>query len=467
MGFRAACGPVIRTVLFVAYGLFFAVGILLLALGAYYYSQIESADQNIAGAIGIIGLFMMLVAAIAAYSAHGQHQATMAIVFIVDIALFFGLVACCIIGYILAMGINDPIEQAVVNVYKPTIFKIAQWDIVVLSLNLVGDKAAPKTCRTLHDALKTSKTQSWNNTAWSAHNEREFAGNCTKSQEMLSKHIGDTCKQCWMDVEDQVISNIKEGIWPAALFSCFLLAFALCATLYNCYVLETGKETEYLDEDSNGIPHKEIGIIFAGGVTLFGLLAFIFGIIQYMDLTDPAVCPSGDCTNWAVMGIIFVGAIFLILGLLHLTAMFVGHVTGRLILRVVNIVYMVMTLVLLIATIFLLLVAGAITSVTTEYDLHFATIRKNVEHATPHYCKMGGVEGGLPLSDEACKEKIKEDTKSQIKTLAIVLTFLNVGVMVVIYVTLEAIMIWRDDPDGGGDGGDDDDYDYDYEGEEE
>lgn len=57
---------------------------------------------------------------------------------------------------------------------------------------------------------------------------------------------------------------------------------------------------------------------------------------------------------------------------------FLGTI-GRLMLRIVNLIYMVMTLLLLVFTLFFALIAGAIDSINTEYDLNFAEIRKSVE----------------------------------------------------------------------------------------
>lgn len=568
---RDALAPMITMVLYVAYGVMAAFGILFCILGGYYFSEIESSDSGIAAAVGICGLFMIAIAGIAIFAANTANKIIMGVVLIIDIALFFALVSACIIGYILAMSVEDPIEEAVVKVYEPTSYKINQWSTVLKSLEGKDSLAGPATCKTLHDALKFAKKRSEgytgpanpcqpnlfnakclasattkltevlytnvnqtqescalacarrvkgysvvgvqgqkcscgsmptgnsvsgmckdatyssdNNcghqdcgnssyvyvipyscgtgdlppppsTVFKDNEEKTFAGNCTLTDIHLGHTVAKGCVQCWKDFELYLIDKIKANLWPVTFFAISLLVITIAAMILNAYVMETGASMEDEDDEegeSNGIPLKIPGLVLAGIEALFGLLLLIFGIVANSELTDDATCAAGDveCTNFAVIMVCVMGAIFFVAGIVHVVSLVLGGTIGRLMLRIVNLIYMVMTLLLLVFTLFFALIAGAIDSINTEYDLNFAEIRKSVEKAKPGYCTLAN---GNPMSDYECKHQIMNDTKGDLRVLAVILSIANMGMLVVLYITLQAVIMWH-----GGVAQDDGEDDY-------
>ena len=83
---------------------------------------------------------------------------------------------------------------------------------------------------------------------------------------------------------------------------------------------------------------KLIALLLTLIVGLFGLLLTIFGIVAYIDLSDGSHCTKDtDCTNWAVVGIIVMGAFFFLLAVLNAAGVLLGGFIGKHIVRIVTV----------------------------------------------------------------------------------------------------------------------------------
>lgn len=59
------------------------------------------------------------------------------------------------------------------------------------------------------------------------------------------------------------------------------------------------------------------------------------------------------------------------------------------------------------------------------------------------------------MSDYECKHQIMNDTKGDLRVLAVILSIANMGMLVVLYITLQAVIMWH-----GGVAQDDGEDDY-------
>jgi len=446
--------PIIDLLLYITYAVYVVFGLGIICMGVVYYSQIDGAEPTVAIVCGCAGFFMVIVGAAAIFGTNKHNWLVMLVVLLVDVALFCALICGCMVAYVIAFRVSDPIEKAVKEAFKTQKAKENAWAGVIQSF----DHGGPAICKTFQTELTELKVKEID--------RKFYAGNCSKVYELGATPQAridlipenKNCLKCWIEFEFFTTEEIKTHIKPAC-YAVFGTFFAVVITIcLNMYMMETcNPDEEDDDEDAadkwtpDGIP-KIISLVVTGLVMLMGLLLFIMGIFAHITLTEDPTCSSVDvesaCTNWAVVGVIILGAFFFLLGGLNVAAVLIGGFLGKLFMLISTIAMFVLSLVLLIVGMCFALIAGAITSINEQYDLNFEKVRAqaNSHDSTKSICPS-------ELSDEACKVKLQERTEDAFTTIAWILLFTCIGFLFTMFVTLQAVKIFLEDDD------DDDDDD--------
>jgi len=281
--------------------------------------------------------------------------------------------------------------------------------------------------------------------------DSEAAGNCTKIHDVLGSGTEYECKNCWADWQTYQVTQIKGNMWPATIAIWALFLFVVILVCLNNVMIATDEGESW--EGVDGIM-KIVGFVFNGLVLLMGLLTMIGGIVAHVDLSDG--CPDGkDCSNWAVYGVITLGIFFFLIAIMSVVGLVLGNAIGKLLIRVADLIFVLMSLLLMMMGIGFVIVAGAMDDINAKYNDNFDTVRAQYESENPGYC--GTAATGL-LSNADCRTKIKTDAESKMTTIAIILGIVCFSFIFIIYLTFQAVFIYKN-----GDGDDDDDDDDDDE----
>jgi len=281
--------------------------------------------------------------------------------------------------------------------------------------------------------------------------DNQAAGNCTMIRDVLGSGTEYECKNCWADWQNYKVTQIKGNMWPATIAIWALFLFVVILVCINNVMIATDDGESW--EGVEGIL-KIVGFVFNGLVLLMGMLTMIGGIVAHVDLTDG--CPAGgDCSNWAVYGVITLGIFFFLIAIMSVVGLVLGNAIGKLLIRVADLIFVLMSLLLMMMGIGFVIVAGAMDDINAKYNDNFDTVRAQYESENPGYC--GTAATGL-LSNADCRTKIKADAESKMTTIAIILGIVCFSFIFIIYLTFQAVFIYKN-----GDGDDDDDDDDDDE----
>ena len=443
MGLLDMLAPIINLLMLITYAVFTLFGLLICIVGVAYMSEIVGADKTAAGICIAAGLFMMLVGAAAVFATLKKNWLVMFIVLIIDVVLFVALLAACMVAYVISHQVRDPIKAGVDEAFATVELRQQGWAAVKESGSVVE---CNEFAATLAEAGNVKLI------AAAATDEASLAGNCTATSVEINHAAAKLCEHCWMQYKKFTIDKIKSHLWPATYATFSLFLFVVISCMLNVYMIDNcDPDDEDDDEDAadKWLPDgnvKLISLLLTAIVGLFGLLLMIFGIIAHSELSGGA-CPAGkDCTNWAVVGIIVLGTFFFLLAGLNVAAVMLGGFIGKNIMRILTIVWVVLAFILLLVGIAFALVAGAISSINEEYDLNFAKVREQANQQDATLCPKA-------MTDAECKNKLKTKTEGSFNTIAIVLGITCAGFVFVLYVTLQAVKIFRadegdDDEDG-------------------
>jgi hypothetical protein len=275
----------------------------------------------------------------------------------------------------------------------------------------------------------------------------QFMGNCTMVGEYFDAAMEIRCNECWDHWQYKVVDEVKGNLWPATFTVFALFLFMVILVCINYYLIDNS------DDEGSFSPSgifKILAFVFNGVVMFFGLIVVIIGVYVLLDLTDEANCPAGqDCTNSAVVGLIVVGIFILLCAIVSLVAVILGSIIGLMLLRISNLVFLVLALLLLIVGIGFAIIAGAMDSVNKQYEDQFDDVRRQYESEDPTVC--------AGMDDEKCKQKIMSMAASNNVVIAVVLGIICFSFLFIMFLTLEAFYIYKGgDGDDGDDDGDDD-----------
>jgi hypothetical protein len=117
MAFRDFGAPLIQMILFVIYGIYVFFGLVLLASGIYYISQVDGANSFAATVCVACGFFMLLVGGLAIFGNVKKNGLVMVVVLLIDVGLFVILLAAMMVAVAVTNEIKDPVSKAVHETY--------------------------------------------------------------------------------------------------------------------------------------------------------------------------------------------------------------------------------------------------------------------------------------------------------------------------------------------------------------
>ena len=117
MAIRDALAPIIQLLLFILYGIYIFLGLILMIAGIYYVSQIEGANTFAAVVCIMCGFFMLIVGALAIFGNLKKNALIFAVVLLIDVALFVLLLSAMMVGMAIVNEVNDPVAKAVNEAY--------------------------------------------------------------------------------------------------------------------------------------------------------------------------------------------------------------------------------------------------------------------------------------------------------------------------------------------------------------
>jgi len=446
MGLLDMLAPIINLLMLITYAVYVLFGLLICVIGVAYISEISGADKTAAGVCIACGFFMMLVGAAAVFATLKKNWLIMAVVLLVDVALFCALLAACMVGFVVANEVRDPVKKGVDEAFATILLKQNGWDGVKETFAHGG----PERCKEFSKLLGETANKKIISDA--KKDEKYYAGNCTAVHVKIDHATASVCEHCWLDFKSYTITKIKDHLWPATYTVGSLFLFVVISICLNIFMIDNcDPDEEDDDEDAadKWLPQgmtKMASLILTGIVGLFGLLLTIFGAVAYNELSGNDCPANTDCTNWAVVGIIVLGLFFFLLAGLNVAAVMLGGFIGKNIMRILTLVWVVLAFVLLICGICFALVAGAITSINEQYDLNFEKVREQANQADDTICPTS-------MKTAECKAKIKKKTEDAFEMISIVLGIACAGFVFVMYVTLQAVKIFKadegdDDEDG-------------------
>ena len=176
MGIVDALAPVIQLLLYIAYGFYSFLGLVLLGGGIYYLSSVTDANTFAGTVCCGCGFLMVLVGAGAIYANLNKIWLIMAIILFIDVFLLVLLLAAMMVGMAIINEVTDPVSKAVFEAYcdKPgegsdycvrvggwtpdndgiRVRQLA-WDGVV---NLIGS-GAPGSCKAFDSSMRDEPFQ--------------------------------------------------------------------------------------------------------------------------------------------------------------------------------------------------------------------------------------------------------------------------------------------------------------------
>ena len=153
MGVLETLKPIIKMVMQVMYAVYFAVGLAMFCIGAYYYATITDPSASIFLACTVVGFVMIFCGGTAIWATLKENDVVMGICLFVNLVLFITLLGATIVALFIVNDVEDPVEHAVTKVYttssKSTEARQTGWSIVVQSI----PRGAPIACKQLRDSI--------------------------------------------------------------------------------------------------------------------------------------------------------------------------------------------------------------------------------------------------------------------------------------------------------------------------
>eukprot|EP01051_Picozoa_sp_SAG22_P005244 SAG22_NODE_305_length_12688_cov_24.723330_2_plen_504_part_00 len=483
MGIREMLEPIIRLILFVAYGVYVLCGVFLLVAGVYYFAQITGANDFAAAVCCGAGATMLLLGGLGMFANLNRNGNLLFVKFVLDLVLFVALVGALMVSMAILNEVSDPVSKAVYEAYcdepnldsdycvrpggwKPDnvglIFRVSMWPAIV---KLFGN-GAPAQCDAFNTGLIAQElagdstvdaSASWQSiggtvvlgTCTSVDDctvDSEAAGNCTFILETQGPGRYAQCKSCWHAWQEFKIDKAKEHIWPATYSVWGLFGFMIILVALNVIMLEQQPgEDETKWKPVGTLSRITLGV--NGLVFIFGALVMGLGIYAHTELSDN--CPlTKECNNWAVVGIIVIGIFFMLTCLFSIVGLVIGSIIGKMMVRITDLVFLVLGFWLMVFGIGFTIVAGGMNDINTTYDDNFSDIRDQYDQQFPGLC-----DG---LDDPQCRAVIKSKVEGAIQIVAIVVGGVVFAMVFFIFLTYQAFHIYR-----GAVGGDSDELDED------
>ena len=125
-------------ILYISYGLYVAIGIILLAVTIFYVSEIDGTSDFLKFGLGISSFSMLFVGGVALFATFKQMWPILAVVELINVALFGLILAAMVISFCLAMDMSDPVRDSVDRSWELTRWKEDLWATRYCSRHVVS-----------------------------------------------------------------------------------------------------------------------------------------------------------------------------------------------------------------------------------------------------------------------------------------------------------------------------------------
>lgn len=461
--------------MYVMYGVYALLGVVLIVVGIA--AMTKKLMQTFCVGLIIVGVAMLFVGAGSVYVTMQKMWFVMAIIFLIDVALFLGLFSTAVTALFISVGGGDPVDY-IFDKYWDDVRSydgsLKDQGSCYLSqdtdLSVDGETGQWPQCEALYGNGDVEISE----TCWDA--VYGYAGNCTELLELMTAGTYDDsgcdgntmtyelCTSCSYECKSNFVDNTKANMEPAAIASLAIFFYFVITAALNSFCLHLEEENEDGEEEFGitGI-WKILVLVFNGIVALLGLVIVVVGIIVLIKTnSDCPLEPQAECPTTAILMLIIVGASVLVTAGFVIAGMFM-HM--QILIVVANLVFTVLCLALLLITCGVGLAAGVLGEASTQYDDNWEEARDNIrliDEETELFCLVDsddctkesyGVEA-CEKGKAACIEEIEDKVEEYASTFSIVGIVVSVFMVVIMYFTYLSIKIWRAD-----DGDDDDDDD--------
>ena len=499
MGLSEICNTLVETFLLPLYGVYALLGLILLIAGIFFATDEASQDFVTFGTL-IAGGFMLVTGGAGGFASFKKIWPLMAIVELVNIALFIVLIAAMMVALILGSGTKDPNAKLWQTVYgmDPVEASSAQGTLVgIIGTNKNGYTTKQINAQLLSRAVQYTQycsksdvkavvdgCKDFKATNPSSATAKEIFGNCSSS---VTGKTGTqatamaACNDCADACMKQQIQLAADNMQTLVIVVFATFGFLTVDIMWNNMLLSG----HIGDGDWDGLK-GQIGLFLNGLIAILGFALLILAAVSAADATDEANCPTqkdkGACVGSTVYGLLAVGVFLFIVGGITAGSVFKNIKQG---VRFANLFLALLALIMLIMGIFVAIVSGAMEDVNKKYDDNFQKLKNAANTAASQAketapCPDAKVNGCLKGKScaapadpppkiisaadttknaayavavgqdvAACKAKLQEDMRSSMTSLGIFSMIVLLYMLVVIYASQKAVGVWRkgDDSD--------------------
>lgn len=187
---------------------------------------------------------------------------------------------------------------------------------------------------------------------------------------------------------------------------------------------------------------RQVSVTWNIMVSLCGMLMASLALYGQMRINDECP-PDTSCDNWAAKGVGFVGIALFWTGIVGI----IGAVKQlRMLLVLVNFIYLGLALCLFVAGVALAVVAGSVDTVNSKAEKHFPELKAQFEQKDPSFCQTVNEAGAVvPMTNPECRAKIAERVEESIFVVAVVAGSIALFFGIVIFGTYHMIHVMRKD----------------------
>ena len=231
--------------------------------------------------------------------------------------------------------------------------------------------------------------------------EAGFCGAQAASNGVSQAELFHACQDCNEDCKVRFIQAIEEDLYPVSIFAFVLCGFIVVTFVWNSFVVL--EHATRRDADGKTFPRPITGIwalgsyIVNGLVCAFGLILLVIGLVMVDtasdDCSQQGLTGEDSCsTSASAVAVLVLGALVSISSVLALLGVW-KTATGQPswlwvnLLRIVQIAYAGLGMLLLAAAIIFSLSSGALQSVEERYLSNWREIRAHLDEIEPEYCR--------------------------------------------------------------------------------
>lgn len=407
MTFVDTLAPIIKLVMYVAYGLYVVLGVVMVAIAIA--ALVKKITTTVALGICIAGVAMIIVGSGSFYFVWNENWLPLMIIQLINFVLFFSILATGITAYLIAKGYSDPIQATFDGFFDEWREDVDGYNKefgICYTFAEENDGEDWEDCRTLYflntDCTVDDIDGQLDDTQdiWDDH--LYYMGDCEEYQTQLDTDGTpaegllyvewattecetafeasnyEQCKLCFDECEENLVAITKDQSQTIAIVMFSLWFFFVLTALVNNHVIHShASDSEELSWKENvGSLWAIITYVFNGLVIIMALTLMTLGIIAYVWSNSEHGCPTGeDCPGAVFMFVTITGFGMLVCGVTAILGMKFG-MKGLLMLT--NIILVVLCILLLIGVVFAGLSVGVFGEATDAIEENYEDRRDDI-----------------------------------------------------------------------------------------